>query len=198
MRFDRRSTATRGFASLTTAVFLAAALNLAVLPVAARAADAREELEKAQDSFLIADFGTALSQVTNLIESGDLRGGALRDAYILAARCEVGLAHRASAVDWFCEVLAVESSWQPDKDLYTKDEVEVFEQARNTCPPPSEAPPEPGFSSRVSAGDPWYMNKTYWLIGGGVVVLGALLLLGGGEDDEGPPPLADFPPPPGG
>ncbi|GJM44415.1 MAG: hypothetical protein DHS20C21_12570 [Gemmatimonadota bacterium] len=201
MRFDRRGTTTRGLASLTMAVFLAATLNLAILPVAAQAADAREDLEKAQDNFLIADFSTALTQVTSLIESGDLRGGVLRDALVLAARCEVGLAHRASAVDWFCEVLAVEPSWQPDKDLYTKDEVVVFDQARQSCPAADTGAtsPEPGFSSRVSASDPWYKNKTYWAIGGGVILVGAILLLAGGGDDEpAPVPLTDFPPPPGG
>lgn len=202
MRLDRRNPAIRALALFTLGSFLFATLDLALLPARAHAADAREELSRAEDYFLVADFATALEQVDSLIDSGDLKGGALRDAYVLAARCEVGLAHRSSAVDWFCEVLRVAPTWLPDADLYTKDEIEVFEQARGTCASSDSGSSgvgraEPRFSSRVSEGDPWYKNKTYLAIGGGLVAVGVILAVSGGDDDEASP-LADFPPPPGG
>lgn len=203
MRLDRRNPVMRGLATLTAGLFLFGALDLGLLATTARAADPREELTKAEDYFLVADFATALEKVTALIESGDLKGGALRDGYVLAARCEVGLAHRSSAVDYFCEVLRVSPTWQPDADLYTKDEIEVFEQARTTCAassddvaPVEDVEEEPVFSSRMSEGTPWYKNKGFLAVGGGLVALGVILAVSGGGDD-GPGNLADFPPPPG-
>jgi hypothetical protein len=203
MRLDRRNPLMRGLATLTAGLFLFGALDLGLFATTAQAADPREELTKAEDYFLVADFATALEKVTALIDSGDLKGGALRDGYVLAARCEVGLAHRSSAVDYFCEVLRVSPTWQPDADLYTKDEIEVFEQARTTCAASSDPTPvdtveeEPVISSRMSQGTPWYKNKTFLLVGGGLVALGVILALSGGGDD-GPGDLSDFPPPPGG
>ena len=96
-------------------------------------------------------------------------------------------------------------TWQPDADLYTKDEIEVFEQARTTCvssgsdettPVSDERDEEPVFSSRMSEGDPWYKNKMFLAAGVGLVALGVVLAASGGGDD-GPGDLSDFPPPPG-
>jgi hypothetical protein len=210
MRFSRTSPAFRGVAFLSAATFMASALNLALLVRSAQAADAREELAKADDYFQVADFSTALTKVNALLESGDLSGGTLRDAYALKARCEVGLAHRSSAVEAFCEALRVEPGWRPDPDLYTKDELEVFEQARGSCTgeqPTKQPSQEPTKTERpsampapVSAGGgekPFYKKPLFLGIGAAVVVGGIVALAGGGDDGGGgEPDLPGFPPPP--
>src|SRR5262245_7098361 len=144
MRLQRSCPVFRGVALLTAGVFFASVLNLGVLTRPAYAADPREELTKAEDYFLVADFTTALAKVDTLLNSGDLSGGTLRDAHILKARCEVGLAHRSSAVESFCDALHVEPGWRPDPDLFTKDELEVFEQAKTSCATTTEPTTQPG------------------------------------------------------
>jgi hypothetical protein len=187
----------RGVAVLTLAVFCAATLDLALLATSASAASGREALEEAQDYFLVADFGTALDRVDSLLESGDLEGGALRDAWVLKARCEIGLAHRSAAVDAYCEALRVDPSWAPDPDLFTKDEVAVFEQAREGCTLETTEKPSPMPPPASAGGQPWYKKKTTWYIAGGVVAAGILAaVLAGGSDEETAPPLAGPPPPP--
>ena len=162
----------------------------------------RELLTKAEDYFLVADFTQALDQVNDLLQSGDLEGGVLRDAYVLKARCEVALAHRSSAVDAYCRALSVDESWRPDPDFFTKDEIEVFDQAKASCGPGTEGAPSGGddrpshLPPAMSESKPWYKN---WKIVGpvaAVVVVGGILLLSGGDDDSGDPILSDFPPPP--
>jgi hypothetical protein len=207
MRFPRTCPAFRGLACLTAAVFLASVVDLALLARPARAADPREELTKAEDYFLVADFTTALTKVQALIDSGDLSGGTLRDAYILKARCEVGLAHRSSAVEAFCDALHVEASWRPDPDLYTKDELQVFDQAKSSCGGTSESSTEGGTPSTPSAmpppvssaaaggGTPFYKKPLFLAIGGAVLVGGIIALAsGGGSSSE--PDLPGFPNPP--
>jgi len=207
MRFQPSHPACRGFALLTAAVFLASTLDVLLLAGTAYA-DAREELTRAEDYFLVADFATALTKVDALLDSGDLQGGTLRDAWVLRARCEVGLAHRSSAVEAFCQALRVEPTWRPDPDLYTKDELEVFEQARASCgaggpgpsTTPSREPSRPLGESRASSASaekPWY-KKPVFLVVGGAVVAGGLIALasGGGGGDGGDPDLPFFPEPP--
>ncbi|MEZ5065039.1 MAG: hypothetical protein R3B81_09895 [bacterium] len=172
-------------------------LSVTVSP--AGAASGREELSAAEDYFLVADFSTALTKVSALIESGDLSGGALRDAWILRARCELASAWRSRAVDSFCAALAIDAGWLPDRDLFTADELNVFDQARSSCPdatttgttPPSYLPPS------SSSGGSWYSNKLVWGAVGAAAVAGAVLSLGGGEDggaNRNPlPPLPDPP-----
>ena len=213
MRFRRSHPAVRGFAVLTSAVFLSSVLHLSLFAATALA-DAREELTKAEDYFLVADFATALTKVEALLDAGDLQGGTLRDAWVLKARCEVGLAHKSSAVEAFCEALRVEPGWRPDPDLYTKDELEVFEQAKASCtgapaeskppgtpttPPPPSPMPAPMSTGAADAGEskPFYKKPIFMVIGGALLVGGAVALAGGGgDDDDGGTPLPDFPPPP--
>ena len=197
MRFDRSHPAIRGMATLTVAVFLAATLDAAFLIRSAEAASGREALEEAQDYFLVADFNTALDKVNGLLASGDLEGGALRDAWVLKARSELGLGHRSAAVDAYCEALRVDASWRPDPDFFTKDEVAVFEQAKEGCRLESTTPP-PITPAPVSAGEPWYKKKSTWYIAGGVVAAGILVavLAGGGDDETAAEPDLPLPPPP--
>ncbi|MFN8179139.1 MAG: hypothetical protein U0167_14510 [bacterium] len=215
MRLQRCPTF-RGLALLTAGVFLASVLDLAVLARPARAADPREELTKADDYFQVADFTTALSKVQALIDSGDLSGGTLRDAYILKARCEVGLAHRSSAVESFCNALRVEPGWRPDPDLYTKDELQVFDQAKASCStsstepskqPTKETPaqpvkerpsamPAPESSGAGGEGKPFYKKPLFLALGGALVVGGIIAATGGGSSTTTAPNLPDFPGPP--
>ncbi len=204
MRFHRAHPLFRSMAMLSVAAFLATTLDL-VLFARPAYADAREELTRAEDYFLVADFTTALTKVNALLDGGGLSGGTLRDAYILKARCEVGLAHRSSAVEAFCNALRVEPSWRPDPDLYTKDELEVFEQAKASCsttePPAQPSEPSKPIDSRSSApkaaggGTPWYKNKAVLAVGGALVVGGVVLAVSGGGDD-GESDLPFFPDPP--
>jgi len=194
-------------ALLTAALFLATTTDLVFLARPA-AADAREDLTRAEDYFLVADFSTALQKVEALLQTGDLQGSTLRDAWILKARCEIGLGHRSTATDAFCEALRVEPSWRPDPDLYTNDELEVFEQARSSCgggtgePVKQESAPsttrtEPAMP-QMSSGEkkPWYKKPVFLAIGGALVVGGIIAAAGGGGGDDGEPDLPGFPDPP--
>jgi hypothetical protein len=196
MRFDRSHPVVRAAAMLTLAVFAATTIDLALFAVTAQAAD-REALDQAQDYFLVADFATALDKVNGILASGDLEGGALRDAWVLKARCEIGMAHRSAAADAYCEALRVEPSWRPDPDLFTKDELAVFEQALASCNLESTTPPSPLPPAAASGATPWYKKKSTLLIAGGVVVAGVLVaVLAGGSDDSEDPDLPGPPPPP--
>ncbi len=208
MVFVRRgSGARRAVAWLVLLTFTSLAARDLAAPPAAWAASPREELTKAEDYFQVADFATALQKVDALLKSGDLEGSTLRDAYVLKARCELGLAHRSSATDAFCQALRVDGGWRPDPDFYTKDEVEAFEQARASCTPGDATPPrettpvkeratkDSAAAAGVSESKPWYKKPLVLGILGAVVVGGVILALSGG-DDEGDPVLADFPPPP--
>lgn len=206
MRFRRSYPMCRALAGLSAFVFLASIGDLALLATPAFA-DAREELTKADDYFQVADFATALAKVDALLDSGDLQGGTLRDAYVLKARCEVALAHRSSAVDAFCSALRVEPGWRPDPDLYTKDEIEVFDQARENCaatPTEPEKPqdpakpadrPSPFATAAPAAGKAWYKKPVFMAVGGAVLVGGVIALAGGGGGD-GDSDLPGFPNPP--
>jgi hypothetical protein len=206
MRFHRSNPACRLVALVTAATFLASTVDLVILARPALA-DAREELTRAEDYFLVADFATALQKVETLLDSGELSGGTLRDAWVLKARCEVGLAHRSTAVDAFCQALRVEPTWRPDPDLYTKDEMEVFEQARGSCAggapaqPTGEQPREPSRplgerQPEATGGKPWYKKPAFLLVGGAVLVGGAIALAAGGGGDDGESDLPNFPDPP--
>ncbi|MEZ5065042.1 MAG: hypothetical protein R3B81_09910 [bacterium] len=194
MTFCRPTPFLRTIAALTSFVFLTTTLDLFVAATAHAASD-RESLEEAQDYFLVADFGTALDRVDKLLGSGHLEGGVLRDAWVLKARCEIGLAHRSSAVDAYCQALRVDPTWRPDQDLFTKDEIDVFDQARSGCDlERTEAPsPLPAPAASGGGGTPWYKNKTVLIVAGVLVVGGAVALLAGGSDE---PELPGPPPPP--
>ncbi|MCA9753977.1 MAG: hypothetical protein KC591_17395 [Gemmatimonadetes bacterium] len=181
---------------VTIAIWLIATLA----PPAAAGSNPRQDLATAEDLFLVADFSGALTRVDSLLESGVLGGGALRDAWILRARCEAGLAHRATARDAFCEALRVDAGWRPDTDLFTSDEIALFDEARTGCTSRSSTStvPTSPLPERVSSGSgggtAWYAKKTTWIVAGGLIAAGiATAALGGGGDEE----LAGFPPPPG-
>jgi hypothetical protein len=187
--------------------FMSLATRDLVSPGAAWATP-REELTKAEDYFQVADFSTALKKVDELLKSGDLEGAMLRDAYVLRARCELGLAHKVSATDAFCEALKVDAAWRPDPDFFTTDEIAAFESARTTCSAAKDTTTEPvkpatttpaktaAPAAAVSESKPWYKKPLVLGILAAAVVGGVVLAMGGGGDDEGDPVLADFPPPP--
>jgi hypothetical protein len=144
------------------------------------------------------------------LKSGNLQGSLLRDAYILKARSELGLAHRSAAVDAFCQALKVDPGWRPDPDFYTQDEIEVFEQSRASCSTSTKETTTPATTTPVkskerekasSAADsdskPWYKKPAVLGVLGAVVVGGVVLAMsGGGDDGGGEPDLPGFPGPP--
>jgi hypothetical protein len=203
MFLDRWAPARRGVAALVLVTFTSFVARDLVFASAAYAATPREELTKAEDYFQVADFQTALEKVDVLLKSGDLEGTLLRDAYILKARSQLGLAHRSAAVDAYCSALKVDPAWRPDPDFYTNDEIQVFEQARASCTAvkttePTEKPPttttQPA-APAVSESKPWYKKPLYLGLIGAAVVGGIALAAGGGGDDE-EADLEGFPPPP--
>lgn len=217
MVFCRQGSRTRrAVASLVLLTFMSLVTRDLVVAPAAWAATPREELTKAEDYFQVADFATALQKVDALLKAGDLEGSTLRDAHILKARCELGLAHRSNAVDSFCQALRVDAAWRPDPDFYTKDEVEAFDQARTTCAtgtkdaPKTDTAVKPTTKDKkkddekrttidmtgVSESKPWYKKPLILGIIGAVVVGGIVLALSGGGDEDAGADLADFPDPP--
>jgi hypothetical protein len=211
MMFVRRPTrARRATALLVLAMFTSFVTRDVLFAPAAFAASPREELTKAEDYFQVADFSTALQKVNELLKSGDLEGTMLRDAYVLKARSELGLAHKSSATEAFCQAIRVDSAWRPDPDFFTKDEIAAFDAARASCPggakePPKADPVKPATTqpapttttaAAVEESKPWYKKPLVLGILGAAVVGGVVLAMGGGDDDEGDPALAGFPPPP--
>ncbi|HET9888060.1 MAG TPA: hypothetical protein VFR10_11150 [bacterium] len=203
MFLDRWAPARRGVAALVLVTFTSFMARDLVFVSAAHAATPREELTKAEDYFQVADFQTALEKVDVLLKSGNLEGTLLRDAHILKARSQLGLAHRSAAVDAFCSALKVDPAWRPDPDFYTNDEVQVFEQARASCSTvkttePTEKPAttttQKAAATQVEESKPWYKKPLYLGLIGAALVGGVVLAAGGGDDED--PDLAGFPPPP--
>ena len=154
----------------------------------------REKLSNAEDNFLEANFAAALEGVDRLLESGDLRGDALRDAWVLRARCELALGHRASAEDSFCAGIRLDRNWEPDPELFTRNEVASFERSRRDCLPDVDRAaylPRP-----ESAGAPWYRKKTVLGLLGAAAVTATVIALSGGDDEEVLADLSFFPEPP--
>jgi hypothetical protein len=157
---------------------------------AARAAD-RQDLARAQEHYDFAEFGEALTLLDQLIADGGLKGDALRDAYVLKARCLVGQGHTSTALDAYCQALRLDANWRPDPVVFPKDEIEVFERALDTCS--LEAAPPP----KTAAGTPWYKKPIAWVAGGAAIIVGVLVAGGGGGDDGGGgTELPAFPDPP--
>ena len=211
MFLDRWAPARRGVAALVLVTFTSFVARDLILPSAAWAATPREELTKAEDYFQVADFQTALEKVDVLLKSGDLEGTLLRDAYILKARSELGLAHRSASVDAFCSALKVDPAWRPDPDFYTNDEIQTFEQARASCstvkttePAPSTTTPTTtptgakpaAATAAVEESKPWYKKPLVLGVIGAALIGGIALAAGGGGDDGDEADLASFPDPP--
>jgi hypothetical protein len=160
------------------------------------AAQSPSDLSRARDHVDFAEYQEALAILTPLIESGNLSGTALRDAYILKARSHVGLGQNAQARAAFCSALKVDPDWEPDEVVYTQDEIAVFNAARQECTQTAMVEPAP--AAAATGGTPWYAKPVTWVVGGVVLIGGILLASGGGGGDETPPdqPIGDPPPPP--
>ncbi len=150
----------------------------------------RQDLDRAQDLYDFAEFQQALELVTGLIEGERLVGNDARDAFILRARCAVGLGLDKMAQEDFCSVLKLDKNWTPDPVVFPKDEVAVFNASVGQCDMvTTKAEP-----ADTGGGKAWYMSPVTWAVGGGAILLG-VLLAGGGGDDPAPvdPDLAGFP-----
>ena len=176
-----------------TAGSLLAFFLMAVCPVTglvpAALATVRQDLDRAQDLYDFAEFQQAQELVTGLIDGGQLVGDNLRDAYILRARCAVGLGLEKMAQEDFCSVLALDRNWAPDPIVFPKDEVALFNASKGNCTTVA-AKAEPAGDS---GGKPWFKKPVAWIIGGVVVVGGLVLALGGGDDEVVDPDLPYFP-----
>jgi hypothetical protein len=217
---------------LIVATLLATFLSLTVEGLSPRSAALaagcdRAELDRAHDAFIVADFAAALETVDAMIASCSLTGELARDAYVLEARCHVGLAELDAAIEAFCRAHRLDPLWSPDPFLFTTDEIEAFRQAQSaTCDLPATAPP-PGTDAGSDSGsdavttsrgeadrptgdagagraltddDGGGMGTWVWAaIGGGAAAVLMLVIAsgGGGDDDGGEDDLPGFPPPPG-
>lgn len=160
--------------------------------VPAAMATPRQDLDRARDLYDFAEFQQALELVTGLIDGKQLSGTDLRDAYVLRARCAVGLNLHAMATDDFCQVMALDESWQPDPVIFPQDEIAAFQAAKGSCVKAAADEPKPA----AEGGKAWYKKPIVWGAAAGGVLLAVLLLGGGDDDEESGPALGDFPDPP--
>ncbi len=190
--FHDHSRARRGIASLALAIFLPAVLPAAFLPAPVLAADARELLEAAKSDIDFADYEVGLEKVKEALELGVPEDQRV-EAYVLMARCEAGLGHRAAAVEAFYLALRADPEWRPDPVFYRQDEIEMFDEALSTyerTEQPSFLPPG---ESVEPAGKPWY-KKPVVLGGLGALLVGGIVLaVSGGEDSDGGGVVGELP-----
>ena len=154
----------------------------------------RQELERAEDYFLVTDFDEALERVDALIRGGELYGTGLRKAYVLKARCEVARNRKSSGRSAFVDALGLDRGWRPDPDFFTNDEIVVFEEALAEVE--SRAPVEPLEGKKKDGGTPWYKQKKV-LIPVAAAVIGSLFIMPPPPPPTTEKPLAMPPGPPG-
>lgn len=187
-----------------TALALLAAFALLILPVdglVPRAqADALADLNTARDHYEFAEFDQGVTILEGLLTDTKLSGDALRDAYVLLARCYVGKGNEPQALDAFCQAICLDKTWRPDAVYFPQDEIEVFNKALVgcDCSHQSSAPAVAPVKTEQARAEGEGSGIPKWVYyAGGAVVVGvvAALALGGG-DDSSEPPLAGFPDPP--
>ncbi len=168
------------------------------------------DLARAREHYDFAEFQPALDICNTLIGGGTLAGDALRDVYVLKARCLVNLGNHSIARDMFCEALRLDAGWRPEVNLLPREEQVDFDQALAGCrldtapqaaPTPAPAPkptwqptPIPAAKSGKSFfAKPLGIALIVAVAGGLAVSLG-----GGGGGGDTPPdgPLPGFPLPP--
>ncbi len=175
--------------SLLTFFLMTICPGVALVPAAL--ATARQDLDRAQDLYDFAEFQQALELVTGLIDGDQLVGNNARDAYILRARCAVGLGLDKMAQEDFCAVMEIDRAWKPDPVVFPQDEVNVFNSAVGQCDL-AKAKSEPADDG---GGKAWYKKPVTWAIGGAVILVAVLVAASGGDDPEpADPDLANFPP----
>lgn len=183
-----------GGAWRVTAGCLLAFFLITVCPVLdlvpAAMATPRQDLDRAQDLYDFAEFQQALELTSSLIDGRQLSGNDLRDAYVLRARCAVGLQLDTMAAEDFCKVMDLDAAWQPDPVIFPQDEIAAFRAAKGQCVKAAEEP-----KPAAEGGKAWYKKPIVWGAAAGGVLL-AVLLLGGGGDDSTDPDLPGFPSPP--
>ena len=173
---------------------------LLIAPICAHADQARDDLRRAEREFNQANFGGALAIVNRLTAEGSLSSGDLRDAFALKARCEGELGNRTDALAAFCQVIALDPEWKPDRTLFTSGEMAIFEEARGECAVGGKGDAGGRKDDQATGGTGGGSSRKWWYIGGGAIVAGLVLALIGGGGDDGPDPvksdLPDFPSPP--
>lgn len=190
-----RGNARRVLALVAVLAYLSAP-GLGTGTIASALAQTTDDLDRAREHYEFAEFDQALGILARVIARPGETPQRLRDAYVLQARCQVGLGNRNLAEDSFCEALALDPDWRPDPIFFPRSEVEVFESARVGCPPPAPVEPTPVVqpAPAPAAAKPWYLKPVVWAGAAGAVILAVVLL--GGDDDDEPQTLPDPPPPP--
>ncbi len=207
----RRHAAFRILGLTALTAFLATAAPGVWLGVALAAEPA--DLARAQEQYDFAEFQPALDLCNALIAGGTLQGAALRDAYVLKARCLVNLGNHSIARDMFCEALRLDAAWRPEANLLPRDEQADFDQALAGCriEPAAQAVPTPAAPAPKPTWQPTPIpaekgGKSFFAKPLGIVLIVAVAgglaasLGGGGGGDGGTTPagpLPGFPPPPG-
>jgi hypothetical protein len=181
------------------------------------------DLAPAREHYDFAEFQPALDICNTLIGGGTLAGDALRDAYVLKARCLVNLGNHSIARDMFCEALRLDAGWRPEASLLPREEQVDFDQALagcrfDTAPQASPTPASPQAPAPAPAPKPTWKPTPIPAAKGGksffakplgialiVAVAGGLAVSlsggggdggGGGGDPTPSDPLPGFPLPP--
>ncbi len=198
--------------TVTTAVV---ALHVAMFLQPASPAEAQSgqiQLQKAQESILFGEFDEALAMVESAIASGELEGGSLREAHVLAAQCHLEAGDDDALKQSICSAHIADPLWRPSTAILTEAEVTRFSEALRLCPKnspkvsfpetiPVQTPSTEGEEDGDS-GKPWFKRPLGWIVGGAAAAAGvAVVILGGGggddaADPEDPVGMGDFPDPP--
>jgi hypothetical protein len=174
----------------TAACAAVVAWAVGISVTSAFAETAREKLTQAEDYFLVADYEGAIIRVDELIESKELSGNEMRDAWVLRARCNTGLGRSQASTD-FCSALRLDPAWRPNATTFTTQELRTFDAAQKDCGPNGDASYLP---PAMSSGTPWYKKKLVLGALVGVAAGATVIALSGGDDDEaGRPLLPEFP-----
>ncbi len=187
---NRQNGAWRLTAGSLLAFFLITVCPIQELVPAAMATP-RQDLDRAQDLYDFAEFQQALELTSSLIDGRQLSGNDLRDAYVLRARCAVGLRLDTVAAEDFCAVMDLDPGWKPDPVTFPQDEIAAFAGAQGSC---VKAAAEPEKASE--GGKAWYKKPIVWGAAAAGVLVAVLLMGGGSDDNPVDPPLNGFPDPP--
>jgi hypothetical protein len=182
--FLDRKRAKKGIASLALVTFLPAVLHTAFLPTSVLAAEARELLEAARNDVEFADYEVGLEKVKEALELGVAEDQRV-EAYVLMARCEAGLGHRAAAVEAFYLVIRTDPTWRPDPVFYRQDEIEMFEEALSIYERTEQTSYLPPGETVEPSAVPWYKKPKILGGLGALVAAGIILAVSGGGDGDG-------------
>jgi|GEM_PF-2693479 len=105
-------------------------------PVAEAASpDPANELMRLEGRYALGQYPRALDGLEQLLSSESIDPQLRLQALVLQGRCYVQMDKAAAARDAFKEALAIDFAWQPDPQLFTNEELVVFNAARAESSP---------------------------------------------------------------